>query len=137
MFIKINCPVCGGEAYHDIRLSALEYLHFEGEKQAWKYIIENIKVKDSLPEEEFVGSILQSMQKIIHDGIEVEVLIETLQEKYGVTESCCMDLIEKIQLELNMYCPDRERLYFAEPKESGSYMNKTTSYLAFDSFLPI
>ncbi|MCC4770735.1 hypothetical protein FXV91_11255 [Methanosarcina sp. DH2] len=120
--------------YHDIRLSALEHLLFEGEKQACRYVIENIKVQDSLTEEELVRNILHSLQKIIYDGIEVEILIGVLEENYGVTEACCKDLIEKIQLELQMYCPDRKRLYFADPEELGSYTKKTTSNLVFDSF---
>lgn len=134
MFIKTHCPVCGNKVYHDIRLSALEHLLFEGEKQACKYVIENIKVQDSLTEEELVRNILHSLQKIIYDGIEVEILIGVLEENYGVTEACCKDLIERIQLELQMYCPDRKRLYFADPEELGSYTKKTTSNLVFDSF---
>jgi len=124
MFIKAPCPVCGSQAYYDIRLSALEYLHFEGEKQACIYIIENIEVKYSLPEEEFVEGILRGVQEIVHDGIQVEFLIKVLGENYGVAGSCCMDLIEKIKLELDMYCPDNKRLYFAESEEPGSYMKR-------------
>jgi hypothetical protein len=134
MFIKTHCPVCGNEIYHDIRLSALEHLLFEGERQACRYVIENIEVQDSLTEEELVRNILQSLQKIIYNGIEVEVLIGILEENYGVTGTCCRDLIERIQLELEMYCPDRKRLYFADPGELGSYTKKTIADLTFDSF---
>lgn len=134
MFVKINCPVCGSEAYHNISLSTLEHMNFEGEKQAYRYIIENIEVKGSLPEEDFIRSILQGMRKIIYDGIEVEVLRGILEENYGVTGACCMDLIERIQLELDMYCPDRKRLYFAETEELGSYTKKKTFYLTLDPF---
>lgn len=134
MFIKTHCPVCGNKVYHEVRLFALEQLHFEGERQACRYVIENIEVRDSLTEEELVRSILQGLHKIVHDGIEVDVLIEVLQENYGITGPCCRDLIERIQLELNMYCPDRKRLYFAEPEEPGDYMKKSFSYIALDSF---
>lgn len=124
MFIKTHCPVCGNKTYHNIRLSALEQLYFEGERQACRYVVENIEVLDSLTEEELVRNILQGLQKFLHDGIEVEVLIEILEESYGVTGTCCEDLIERIKLELNMYCPDRKRLYFADPEELGSYAKK-------------
>ncbi|AKB37884.1 hypothetical protein MSSAC_3294 [Methanosarcina siciliae C2J] len=134
MFLKIHCPVCGAEMYHDIRLSALEHLHFEGERQACRYVVENIEIQDSLTEEELVRSILQSLQKVIHDGIEVETLIGILEENYGVTGSCCMELIEKIKLELDMYCPDRKRLYFADLGETGSYAKRKTLYFLSDSF---
>lgn len=133
MFIKIHCPVCGSDMYHDIRLSALEYLHFEGETEACRYVIKNIEIQDSLTEEELVRCILQSLQKVIYDGIEVETLIEVLEENYGVTGSCCMEIIEKIQLELGMYCPDRKRLYFADPGEPGNYTKENTLYFLFES----
>ena len=133
MFIKIHCPICDSDMYHDIRLSALEYLHFEGEREACRYVIENIEIQDSLTEEELVRSILKSLQKVIYDGIEVENLIVVLEENYGVTESCCMGIIERIQLELGMYCPDRKRLYFADPEEPGSYTKKNTLYFLLDS----
>ncbi|MPM80940.1 hypothetical protein SDC9_127991 [bioreactor metagenome] len=128
MFIKIHCPVCGSDMYHDIRLSALEYLHFEGEMEACRYVIKNIEVQDSLTEEELVRSILYSLQKVIHDGIKIETLIEALEANYGVTGNCCMEIIERIQIELGMYCPDRKRLYFADPGESGSYTKKNNLY---------
>lgn len=134
MFIKIHCPICGGDMYHDIRLSALEYLHFEGEREACRYVIENIEIQDSLTEEELVRSILKSLQKVIHDGIEVKTLIEVLEENYGVTGRCCTEIIERIQLELGMYCPDRKRLYFADPGEPGNYTKENTLYFLFESF---
>ena len=128
MFIKAHCPVCGTDAFHNVRLHALEHLTFEREGQACRYMVENIEVTDSLTEEELVRNILQGMRRVIKDGIEVEVLAGILKENYGVTGACCRGLIEKIQLELGMYCPDRKRLYFADPEELGSY-TKTVTYL--------
>jgi|GEM_PF-794045 len=133
MFIKAHCPVCGIDVYHNIRLQALENLNFEGEVQACRYAVENIEITDSLTEEEFVRDILQSLQRVIHDGIEVEVLSGILKENYGVTGACCSELIEKIELELGMYCPDRKKLYFADPEELGSYAKKSTYLFTLDS----
>ncbi len=93
-------------------------------------MVENIKVTDSLTEEELVRNILQGLRRVINDGIEVEVLAGILKENYGVTGACCSGLIEKIQLELGMYCPDRKRLYFADPEELGSYTKKVTYLFA-------
>ncbi len=124
MYIKAHCPVCGTDIYHNIRLHALEHLNFEGEMQACRYMVENIGITDSLTEEEFVRDILQSLQRVIHEGIEVEVLTGILKENYGVTGACCSELIERVKLELGMYCPDRKKLYFADPEELGSYAKK-------------
>jgi hypothetical protein len=133
MFIKAHCPVCSADVYHNIRLQALEYLNFEGEEQAFKYVIKNIDVTDSLTEEELVRNILQSLQRVINDGIEIEVLSGILKEKYGITEACRSGLIERIQLELGMYCPDRKRLYFADSEEAGNYAKKVAFSFIFDN----
>jgi hypothetical protein len=96
--------------------------------KACRYLVENIKVTDSLTEDELVRNILQGLQRVINDGIEVEILAEILKENYGVTGSCCSGIIERIQLELGMYCPDKKRLYFADPEDLGSYTKKVTSF---------
>ncbi|MCQ1534814.1 hypothetical protein FTO70_03730 [Methanosarcina sp. KYL-1] len=119
MFIKAHCPVCGTDLYQNIRLHALEHLHFEGDKQAYRYAIESIDVTDTLTEEELIRDILKGLHRIIHDGIEVEVLAGILEENYGVTGACCRGLIEMIQVELDMYCPDMKRLYFVDPEGPG------------------
>ena len=112
MFIKAHCPVCDTYIYHNIKLHALEHLHFEGEREACRYTVESVEVTDTLTEKELVKDILQGLHGIIHDGIEIEVLAGILKEDYGITEICCMEIIEKIQLELNMYCPDMKKLYY-------------------------
>jgi hypothetical protein len=133
MFIKAHCPVCDTDVYHNVRLHAMEHLNFEGEGQACRYMVENIKVTDSLTEDELVRNILQSLQKVINDGIEIEVLAGILKENYGITGVCCSGLIDRVQLELGVYCPDRKRLYFADPEELGSYAKKVTSLFALDN----
>jgi hypothetical protein len=127
MFVKANCPVCGTDVYHNVRLHALEHLNFEGEGQACRYAVENIKVTDSLTEDELIREILLALQRVINDGIEIEVIAGILKENYGITEVCCSGIIERIQLELGMYCPDKKKLYFADPGELGSYAKKVTS----------
>jgi hypothetical protein len=135
MFVKAHCPVCGTNVYHNIRLHALEKRNFAGEGQACRYTVENINVTDSLTEDELIRNILQGLQSVIDDGIEVEILSGILRENYGVTESCCSGIIERIQLELGMYCPDKKKLYFADPEELGSYTKNVTSSLVLDILL--
>lgn len=119
MYVKAVCPVCGSDVFHNIRLHALKYLSFEkeGEEedgQACRYVVDNIEVIDSLTEEELVRDVLQGLHGVITDGIEVDVLTGILKENFGVTGACCRGLIERIQLELDMYSPDKKRLYFVE-----------------------
>ncbi|MGB9929518.1 MAG: hypothetical protein ACPK85_14145 [Methanosarcina sp.] len=129
MFIKAYCPVCGSEIYHNIRLHALEYLNFEKEETAYRYTIEKVEITDTLTEEKLVRDILSGLQRSIYDGIEIEVLAGILEVKYGVTRVCCDSLIERIQLELDMYSSEKKRLYFAEPEELGSYNKKNEFHI--------
>jgi hypothetical protein len=119
MFIKAHCPVCGTDVYHNIRLHALEHLYFEGEKEACRYAVESIEVTDTLTEKELVKDILQGLHGIIHDGIEIEVLAGILKENYGITGVCCMEIIERIQLELDMYSPDMKKLYYVHQDDQN------------------
>jgi len=121
MYVKAHCPVCGSDLYHNIRLHGLELRSFEGEKQAYRYAVENTEVTDTLTKEDLVRDIMIGFRNFIHDGIEVEVLAGILKENYGVTGACCRGLIERIQLELDMYCPDSKRLYFVESKRGASF----------------
>ena len=82
-------------------------------------MVENVDVVDSLTEDEMIRDVLRGLQGAITDGIEVEVLAGILKENFGVTGACCRGLIERIQLELDMYSPDKKRLYFVDPEEPG------------------
>lgn len=77
-------------------------------------MVESVEVVDALTEKDIVRDILQGLHRIIHDGIEIEVLVGILKENYGITGVCCRELIERIKLELDMYCPDMKKLYFVE-----------------------
>ena len=114
MYVKARCPVCSTDVFHDIRVKSFKYRQFEGDLQAYKYMVKNIEITDTLTEKDLIEDILKSLQKIIHDGIEVEVLAGILKENYGVTGACCRDLIERIKMELDMYCPDMKKLYYVE-----------------------
>ncbi|AKB33384.1 hypothetical protein MSSIH_2694 [Methanosarcina siciliae HI350] len=84
------------------RVHALEHLSFEGKKEACRYAVESVEVVDTLTEEDLVRDVLQGLHRIIHDGIEEEVLAGTLKENYRVTGGCCRELIARIQLEIDM-----------------------------------
>ncbi|AAM05103.1 predicted protein [Methanosarcina acetivorans C2A] len=110
MYIKARCPVCGTDVYHDLYVHVQKYRRLGS--QSHRYRITKMEIQDSQSENELVYNILQSLENTIHNGIKIEVLTGILKEDYGVTEPCCRDLIEKIKIELDMYCPDMETLYF-------------------------
>ena len=112
MYIRARCPVCGTDVYHDIFVHVQKYRHFEGNIQSHRYTVKNIESIDSQSEDELVYNILQKLNNLIHDGIEIEVLVGILKEDYGIAGACCRDLIERIKLELDMYCPDMKKLYY-------------------------
>jgi hypothetical protein len=90
-----------------------KYRRFEEGTQS-HYRVTNIKIQDSQSEDELTYNILQNLNSLIHDGIEIKVLAEILKENYGVNEPCCRGFIERIKIELDMYCPDMKKLYFVE-----------------------
>ncbi|MDQ1251004.1 MAG: hypothetical protein QG646_73 [Euryarchaeota archaeon] len=112
MYIKAHCPVCGTDIFHNIRIKYDKYRHFEGDIHSYRYKIKNIEITDTLTEKDLIKDILQSLQKIIHDGVKIDVLEGIMKDTYGIAEPCCRELIDRIQLELNMYSPDMKTLYF-------------------------
>jgi hypothetical protein len=114
MYIKARCPVCGTDVYHDATVHTLRRRCIVEDTFVYQYTVNKIKITDSQSEDELIHNILQSLQKIIHDGIEIEVLAGILKEDYYITEACCRGFIERIKIELDMYCPDMKKLYFVE-----------------------
>ncbi|WP_048065460.1 hypothetical protein [Methanosarcina acetivorans] len=110
MYVKARCPVCGTDVYHDIFVHVQKYRRFGS--QSHKYRVTKIKIQDSQSEDELKYNILQNLSNLVYNGIEIEILDGILKENYGVTGDCCRDLIERIKIELNMYCPDMKKLYF-------------------------
>jgi len=116
MYLKTICPKCRKAAYHSVSLHCLETTNLYDPDSVAKYVIEYIEVKDSVPEEELVRDILYSMHQHVSDGIEVKEICKVLTKYYGIAAAYCCDLVQKIKIELDMYCPDRKHLYFVCPK---------------------
>ena len=114
MYVRTHCPVCGTEQYHNIKLHALETKQFSDLCNAARYAVEYIEVSDTLTEEEFARDILRSMRLHVHDGVDVRELCNVLKNTYGIAAAHCCDLIQRIKIELGMYCPDRKHLYYVD-----------------------
>jgi hypothetical protein len=79
-----------------------------------RYLIENIDVDETISEEEMARSVLQELRSYVYDGITTYELCRVLKESFGVVAAYCCDLIQLMKIELDMYCPDRQHLYFVK-----------------------
>lgn len=74
---------------------------------------EDIYLEDTASEEIFAAQIIRGIKNHIKDGIHIHDLCKILVDLYGVAKNFCCDMIQKIKLELCLYSPDRQRLYYA------------------------
>lgn len=88
-------------------------MDFDDYTAACRYTINKIEVTDSVSEEELASTILYEIQNQIEDGVSVRQLCRIITDYYGVASNYCCDLIQRIKLELGMYCPDGGHLYYA------------------------
>ncbi|AKB25428.1 hypothetical protein MSMTP_1959 [Methanosarcina sp. MTP4] len=113
MYIKTQCPVCGTDRYHNIKLHALEK-QFTDLETVTRYTVEYIEVSDKVTEEELAREVLESMRPYVHDGVEVRELWRILKKYYGVAATYCCDLLPRLKIEMEIYCPDRRHLFFVK-----------------------
>lgn len=80
-----------------------------------KWSVSDIEVVDSLTEEELAHEVLKVLSNHIYNGISTSELCRILKEKFGILARYCCDLIQRLKIELDMYCPDHQHLYFVTP----------------------
>jgi hypothetical protein len=114
MYIKTKCTSCGQNDYHNIKLHALEYTVFDDLTNATRYTVEHIEVAETVSEEELANTVMRELRAHVHDGVSVKELCYILKLYFGVVANHCCDLIQRLKVEMDMYCPDRNHLYFVE-----------------------
>ncbi|WP_440952065.1 hypothetical protein [Methanococcoides sp. FTZ1] len=115
MYVRTRCSHCNKVDYHDIAINTLvRKTVFSDHSQMMRYLIENIDVDETISEEEMARSVLQELRGYVYDGITTYELCRILKEYFGVVAMHCCDLIQKMKIELDMYCPDHQHLYFVE-----------------------
>ena len=107
MYIKTKCAYCRKNSFHDVEV--------QGFRRGNKYSLIRARVTDNVTEEELLEQILRMAGEYIYDGIKISELCQLLRNNFGISPDYFCDLIERIKLELDMYCPDHERLYYANP----------------------
>ncbi|WP_319507377.1 hypothetical protein [uncultured Methanolobus sp.] len=110
MYIKTNCPICRGALLHNLKIYERETITADASTSE----IYRIDVTDSCTPEELAESAIQVLADHVYNGISTNELCKILKEKFGVLEQYCCDLVQQLKIELDMYCPDRQHLYYVE-----------------------
>lgn len=104
MYVKTKCPYCENELFQNVRIRIVETQN--------SITIGNIEVGDSITEEGMVRHVLKTIKRYLNDGMEVRELYKILTKCYGIASNYCCDLIQRIKIELDLYCPDGKHLCF-------------------------
>ncbi len=75
-------------------------------------VVKDIDVKETVAIEDLARDAISALRSYITDGIRIEELCILLKTKFGIAKAYCCDVIEQIKIELDLYCPDREHLYY-------------------------
>lgn len=74
--------------------------------------IKMVETTETISEEDLVLNIMRSVSNHVTDGMAIYELCETLKTCFEISPGHVCDLMQKIKIELDMYCPDRKHLYF-------------------------
>jgi transposase len=69
-------------------------------------------VDETTSEKEIALSVMQELRGRVYDGITTCELCRVLKEYFGVVAVYYCDLIQRMKIELDMHCPDKQHLYF-------------------------
>lgn len=106
MYKQSICPYCNKPFYENLRIHVLE--------QSGTYTLSQINACEIVTEEELAQSIIHELAGNVYDGITTAELCKILDRQFGLASKYCCDLIQRIKLELDMYSPDRQHLYYVE-----------------------
>lgn len=95
MFVKLRGPIRQKEVYLSISLGGFELTSFPDSESAKRYVIENIRVKEVIPAEDFEESLLKTVTKAQPTDIN-----DFLMTKVGLSKDNCPELINKIKCKL-------------------------------------
>lgn len=108
MYVKTQCPICGEGSYHNLRLRVVE----EIKKHRSIFTLSDVDVTDTVTEEELAHEVLVVLRAHLYNGISTVELCRILKDKFGILARHCCDIIQRLKIEMDMYCPDKQHLYF-------------------------
>ena len=71
-----------------------------------------------ISKEELVQLVINELWVVMYNWISTNEVCKILKDKFGVLEQYCCDLVQQLKIELDMYCPDRQHLYYVEARFS-------------------
>jgi hypothetical protein len=91
MYIRTVSPDSGQILYLDVEVEALGYKLFKGQDEAHRYVIENIKVKETLTLE----ALSENIKRILLSSDQMpENLEKILMDSFGVSKGAIPELVE-------------------------------------------
>ena len=81
-------------------------------KQKTTFSVASVDVTDTVSEEQLAHEVLKVLRSHIYNGISTHELCRILRDRFGVLEQYCCDIVQLLKIEMNMYCPDRQHLYY-------------------------
>ncbi|MCS3923879.1 hypothetical protein [Methanosalsum natronophilum] len=73
-----------------------------------------MEIVSTVDKEQLVYDIFRELNGFIYHGITTHELCYILKDKFRVAYKYCCDIIEELKIKLDMYCPDREHLYYVD-----------------------
>lgn len=108
MYVPNKCSKCGQIDYQNLHFEIIEEIR----KGKSTFTVDDITVRDTVSHEELAQAIVTELRPFMHDGMTTDEFCKLLKKYFGVASRYCCDLIQRMKIELDMYCPDRQHLYF-------------------------
>ncbi|WP_135611001.1 hypothetical protein [Methanococcoides sp. AM1] len=116
MYVKTKCSKCGQTDYQNIRLHVTEDLYRKGSTYEYVHTLDEVTITETISEEQLARDILLELEGYVYNGMTTDEFCKLLKKYFGVASKYCCDLIQRMKIDLDMYCPDRQHLYFVEKR---------------------
>ena len=110
MYVPNKCSKCGNKDFLDIHW----WIVGEVKNGQATTKVDEMEVGDTVSEEQLALSVIREIRPFMHDGMTTDEFCKLLKKYFGVASRYCCDLIQRMKIELDMYCPGRQHLYFVE-----------------------
>lgn len=108
MYIKTICPTCGESSYHDLLIHRRETICAGVSSKR----VVDVEIVDTCTAQELSHAVLKALSGYVYNGISTRELCRILKDKFRILERYCCDIVQRLKIELDMYCPDGEHLCF-------------------------
>ncbi len=111
MFVRYKCSCCGEQNVINVSVEVIE----ERRERKTHYKVNDMAITTkSCNLNEFSRDIFHELKHYVYDGITTLQLCNILREDFNVSSDLCCGIIEELMINLYMYSPDREHLYYVD-----------------------